>query len=417
MTILFSLLLFNWFIAFFVPLDGKRKGGKFRKRKAEEKDTALVDLVDAIYSRRATNSKDLAFGLEAVLSILMKRDLPPPDYSKSLSDIYREFTVHLFEATGALYPLLPAALTEYSGQPSWVPDWQADLASQKFWLRPIVQWSSISLGDTNKGDKRQAHQFKVDTQKKALTVRGREICRVTSLLEFQETEDVYNEAEGAIHLKNIGMMLGLYQTESGIKLANHLFDRQSHSSPCESLTTENLLGYKEFLFESRRMSPSNVFKIIKFGSLMEAPFRKFFRKCGMGRVHASFGGALEVHIWLCNSMARTDRRIFHATNLALNVSPKQSKSSIAQDLALGLRTFKEYAASRAEDIKIVGICTAKARVGDTILLLSGLHVPLVVRPDASCHRLVSPAILECRVMGDVGGPTVLEGDLNEFILS
>ena len=139
---------------------------------------------------------------------------------------------------------------------------------------------------------------------------------------------------------------------------------------------------------------------------MEVPFRKFFRKCGLGRVHASFGGALEVHIWLCNSMARTDRRIFHATNLALSVSPKQSKSSIAQDLALGLQTFKEYVASRAEDIKIVGICTAKARVGDTILLLSGLHVPLV-----------SLAILECRVMGDVDEPTILEGDLNEFILS
>ena len=166
MAIVFSLLLFNWlynwFIAFFVPLDGNRKGGKLRKRNAEEKDTALVDLMDAIYSQRATNPKDIAFGLEAVLSILMKRDLPPPDYSKPLPDICREFTVHLFEATGALHPLLPAALTEYSGQPSWVLDWQADLASQNFWLRPIVQWSSISLSDANKGDRRQAHQFELD---------------------------------------------------------------------------------------------------------------------------------------------------------------------------------------------------------------------------------------------------------------
>ena len=137
----------------------------------------------------------------------------------------------------------------------------------------------------------------------------------------------------------------------------------------------------------------------------------------MARVHASFNGAFEVHIWLCNSLARTNRLIFEASNLAVDASSKIPKSTLAQYLALNLQTHEEHAASRMTDLKIVGICTSNTAVGDKVLLLSGLQVPLVVRSSDSELLLVSPAVVECRKIGEVEGRVVLEGELEEFVLS
>lgn len=85
----------------------------------------IEDIVVGLYSRTATEPKDMAFGMWAVLERGGAVNLPAPIYSHDTGDVYRIFAVHLAHITQSLELLLLAAIRGVSGQPSWVPDWSA----------------------------------------------------------------------------------------------------------------------------------------------------------------------------------------------------------------------------------------------------------------------------------------------------
>jgi hypothetical protein len=85
----------------------------------------IEDIVVGLYSRTATEPKDMAFGVWAVLERGGAVNLPAPIYSHDTGDVHRIFTIHLAHITQSLELLLLAAIRGVSGQPSWVPDWSA----------------------------------------------------------------------------------------------------------------------------------------------------------------------------------------------------------------------------------------------------------------------------------------------------
>jgi hypothetical protein len=53
-----------------------------------------------IVSRSATQSKDMIFGVYVVVLQLTNNSLTPPDYSRTVGELYRELTLQLIIAYG-----------------------------------------------------------------------------------------------------------------------------------------------------------------------------------------------------------------------------------------------------------------------------------------------------------------------------
>lgn len=77
----------------------------------------------ALWTRQCHDSRDMAFGMWAVLEKRAATRLEKPNYTQHVGDVYRSFTRHLGQLTGSVHFLVYAAVQNYGGQPSWVPNW------------------------------------------------------------------------------------------------------------------------------------------------------------------------------------------------------------------------------------------------------------------------------------------------------
>ncbi|KAF1958336.1 hypothetical protein CC80DRAFT_29068 [Byssothecium circinans] len=81
------------------------------------------DLMGGLYRRDATELKDMAYGLWAILHRKGATDLPEPLYDREIGQIYWTLTAQLIHTTKSLDFLFFAAVKRQPGVPSWVPDW------------------------------------------------------------------------------------------------------------------------------------------------------------------------------------------------------------------------------------------------------------------------------------------------------
>jgi hypothetical protein len=88
-------------------------------RYARNKDGQIVDIVDALCAREATNPEDMSFGLRSVLQRLSPDiNLPDPDYTLPQTQIYKELTIQRLKTTNSLDFLIPASLNrKYESHP------------------------------------------------------------------------------------------------------------------------------------------------------------------------------------------------------------------------------------------------------------------------------------------------------------
>jgi hypothetical protein len=86
----------------------------------------IAKMLNLNRKRHATKPKDKVFALYGVLRAFGV-PLEHPDYSGSLEEVYRMFTVKMTLWIGSLQFLIEAGESELANSPSWVPDWRKEL--------------------------------------------------------------------------------------------------------------------------------------------------------------------------------------------------------------------------------------------------------------------------------------------------
>ncbi|KAL9072456.1 MAG: hypothetical protein Q9157_005102 [Trypethelium eluteriae] len=88
-------------------------------------DSTVCDFLGEMRWSRCSEAKDKVFALHGLLTTA-GLPLPPPDYSKSTADIYRETTIAVLKTTESIRILEQVdGLQGTPGLASWVPDWSS----------------------------------------------------------------------------------------------------------------------------------------------------------------------------------------------------------------------------------------------------------------------------------------------------
>ena len=122
----------------------------------------------------ATDPRDKIFAFHGLLSALGAK-LPPPDYTKSVQQVYREAAAVAIRHDNSLHML--SAITgqnRLEGLPSWVPDWSNSLP-----ITEIASWKDHDIARASWPEE----LFHISDDVEALALQGREIetIEVTSI--------------------------------------------------------------------------------------------------------------------------------------------------------------------------------------------------------------------------------------------
>lgn len=322
-----------------------------------EQDLPRDDLVDAISARKATDPRDKAFAVRAILQRLSKDALSPPDYTLSLGQIYVDLCHQLIRATDPTRLLLPAALNRCPGQPSWVPDWSKELPDR---------WHDHLFLTRRRTDIVSSSQslWKLDPHNEGvLIVQGRQLGVVSDCFRFEIARGNEQANEKVIHLENMRSMLK-FMNFVRYNVVNFLFYfRRSHKE--FTLPRKKLLeAWVDYFVPLRQKPPSEV--LSRLEAKGAGTFSSLFSSLLIH--HTSIREILQTQISICNYLAETRQTFFVCKNLDQSVTFR--------------RTNKHY----------IGICTNDARQGDKVVLFSGLSSLLVVRSERHAAQLISPAI-------------------------
>jgi hypothetical protein len=314
----------------------------------------LEEWVDTILSRNATNPKDKSFGLHNILQNLLKYTIPPPDYSISIGQIYKELSVHLIKATGLLHLLLPAALNSFPDQPSWVPDWSKS---------PPKGWRDSRLYSQSPKDSVCGWSAE---NSNALTVQARQLGIVCSCYKFRSTEDSYNQSERIIHLGNLEALVGFIGTFNSSRLAYTFLQQALHNTGNFRIPGTYLREFVRFTYKLHGNTLSRIFH----GLLDDSNRDKWRILLPRRQIWPLTISAFVLPTWETFDFLHTHIRL--CNYLAIN------KLSLVR-------------VKTGESCYDVGVCTSNAEACDKVIYVSGGCSLFLVRGDASSARLVSPA--------------------------
>jgi hypothetical protein len=173
------------------------------------------DLVGALYRRAATDPRDIAYGIWAILRIRGASGLPEPTYDTDIESqiplLYRQLTVHLMQVTNNLRILHVAAARRLPGAPSWVPDWST--FKRNTWLDipcfPGTALPGLNLGISSEAQKKERAQqrISIDPTHGVLTVLARDTGAICGCVSFYPTSRTFEIDERHAHMENLRAML------------------------------------------------------------------------------------------------------------------------------------------------------------------------------------------------------------------
>jgi hypothetical protein len=164
---------------------------------------ATNNFIDALYTRTATNPKDMTYGLWAVLEKQSSRKFEPPNYNHDIGSIYRDFTMQVITVTASVESLIYAASCTVDGQPSWIPDWSA--CHQNQW-KPFFTTKLVTDDYGNNITTANHHsptRFSIDETDLVLAVQAYEVATISSCARFRRTSSELKLDEKEIHLENL----------------------------------------------------------------------------------------------------------------------------------------------------------------------------------------------------------------------
>lgn len=164
---------------------------------------ATNNFIDALYTRTATNPKDMAYGLWAVLEKQSSRKFEPPNYDYDVGRIYRDFTIQVMTVTASVESLLYAASCSIDGQPSWIPDWAACRQNQwkaSFTTKLVTDDYGNNIGTA---DQNSLARFSIDETTLVIAVQAYRVATISCCARLRRTSGEFNSDERDVHLENL----------------------------------------------------------------------------------------------------------------------------------------------------------------------------------------------------------------------
>lgn len=324
-------------------------------------ETASDDLVGALYRRAASDPRDMAYGIWAILRKLGASDLPLPTYDadseRQLPSIYRQLTVSLMQVTGNLRTLHVAAARGLPGTPSWVPDWSS--IRKNMWrelpgfpgtdLNGIYEAASLEAKERLRRQ-RALQRISMDPTLSVLTVLARDVGAICDCAFFRLTGKAFEVDERNSHLENLRAMLlwtqwakdiGCFISATSYTQPSREFAPQSAEATWPSLRDRR--NWAKLLFKPR-------------SDKLETYLTRFLDGF---RVPRWFRNFLTTQICLCNLIAEMKRKICY--------------TSIPDQLG------KFYLLA----------CSEETQVDDRVILVCGLPGTIVVRKRDGSQNSVS----------------------------
>jgi hypothetical protein len=359
-----------------------------------------VNLVEIICSRKSKDDRDKVFGVQSILQGLSSYPLRPVNPVDTKENIYRRLCVQLMEATSTLQFLLPAATHNFPGYPSWIPNWAADF--DPFWMKPTL------IG--NKGLRATpssiAHWEVKKDDSDILVVRGRQLCSVVSCFQLHETWGTYDSIQKGIHLKNLQIMLSFWElfnhqeAKIWIKLEKGL-------GLIKQLDENSFEKWRHFLKKNRTKHPNTILHQLEQESAASAA--EVQRGCIVSAGGLDLQDIFQIHITICNILARTKKILFRGTPVL------RARPEFERFVLLFVNKYELESNLKASE-GVEGFCTHEVRRGDLVMLISGVASPLIARRSGASMRLISPGIVNKAMHGEFGDSSWRPEDLDPIYL-
>lgn len=351
----------------------------------KHRGSAEDDLTISLYTRRATNPKDMAFGLWAVLQQHVGSRTSTPRYTESLARIYSSFSVELLKATGSLYFLVLAAAQKSQGRtPSWVPDWSANNKHDWNVNELIGSGSQVGLlgfeGSVKERLARLSAPASFKFHRNTLTVKARIFADINSCIVFRGHNWPSTDIDTEVHAYNLWSMFklrGLYGYGGSIETFYTLL---------RCYNVEQLEGSNSFGVERAHLKKWSGFINKNYlagrrSNVWNDDCRSYF---------SDMWYALYPHAWTTTrrteGVSNTDREIIRRTQMTISNAIAQSKRAICQ--------VERYSPVSYNEIDHVMVCSQKVQLNDIVVELEGVPVHVVVRRcpgNPETVKLVSPA--------------------------
>jgi hypothetical protein len=311
-----------------------------------------VDLVDALLYRKAKLEHDKAFALRNILQRLSVVNIPQPNYSQPLDEVFSDLNYHLSRAIGFSRLLAVASTIPLPGHASWMVDWSKKYDA--FWT------SNPRSGFEAVGSFQDLKAWSVDckrgqgtvTLKRELECTVFGICYVKRCFEFKPTNDIWDTVG---HAHNLGIGLELARCTRDIprimyNCKTNLVTLLRIAAP--GVPRADITRWVNFLF-AKYDQPEWAVKL-----LVEKP------------------KLLQIQVSICDQLSTNERKLF------LYRSEEREETKVGRR---GTRPFFRY---------VFGICRNTVQEGDFLIEVPGASTPLIVRIIHEKTLLVSPAILK-----------------------
>ena len=318
-------------------------------------------VADSLCFRKATNPRDLSFGLRSVLGLCsaISQDLPAIDYSLPVDQVYTKLTKYLILASNALQPLLLAACKSCPNAPSWVPDYSQ-----------VLNPYGLPGGDYYIAIPPSKPCYRISGEdEQTLTVKGLLFGKITALYRFRRTSDIYEQSEDEVHKSNYRLLHCLYQTFQCRMIAG---------SPADGDGDTAAFVLRRWFLEYASSTK---------GQAVMDPLA--LKKCLLRLDDSLRSGIREITNWLKSNnragtsfMSKVKRQDLVRTHLTMmNILAQSNTAIVDVESALGKRQYSGYC------------CSDTIARGDKIYLVSGVSIPLVMRKVEESNKLIAGAIL------------------------
>jgi hypothetical protein len=321
-------------------------------------------------SQSSSDAKDKIFAFQGILGRLGIQ-LPAPDYSKPVSQIYREAAAASIRHDANL--LLLSSLTGESliqGLPSWVPDW-----SNKHVISEVASWSEERATDLS------PPVFGFSEDQSSLTLRGMIIDTINGAsLEYPKytvLRKVANEHANVLSQEQEVHVLQQWFTTfgNGVDMARF---------------------FSDFAY--------NVWARNHDAACLNEHVKHWIQAFSSGMIHsiAQYELVLKPAFW-SNDRFQTNEG-----------TQKNMKNKIVSFHTIVRKLLDRKIMFRSQSGEL-GIGCRSLKKGDSIALFSGCNLPMIIRQHAQHWRIVSPTYLH-KAMRDCPAWSLPRSPLQNFTI-